>query len=80
MEKILTTSLHMRDHSRPQSPSFLGQVVGYKLRRVALGTRMKLGRIGVATVAYYSVAFDPAKTRFLLLVGHLLNYYIYFFK
>ena len=27
-------------HSRPQSPSFLGHVVGYKLSRVALGTRM----------------------------------------
>ena len=29
-----------RHHSRPQSPSFLGQVVGFKLSRVALGTRM----------------------------------------
>ena len=29
-----------RSHSRPQSPSFLGHVVGYKLSRVALGTRM----------------------------------------
>ena len=29
------------DHSRPQSPSFLGHVFGgYKLSRVALGTRM----------------------------------------
>ena len=27
------------DHSRPQSPSFLGHV-GYKLSLVALGTRM----------------------------------------
>ena len=27
-------------HSRPQSPSFLGHVVRYKLNRVALGTRM----------------------------------------
>ena len=27
-------------HSRPQSSSFLGHVVGYKLSRVALGTRM----------------------------------------
>ena len=27
-------------HSPPQSPSFLGHVVGYKLSRVALGTRM----------------------------------------
>ena len=37
-------------HSRPQSPSFLGHVVGkrgvilvgYKLSRVALGTRMRM--------------------------------------
>ena len=28
------------DHSRPQSPSFRGHVVSYKLSRVALGTRM----------------------------------------
>ena len=28
------------NHSRPQSPSFLGHVVGYKLSRVALGARM----------------------------------------
>lgn len=37
-------------HSRPQSPSFLGHVVlkplvGYKLSRVALGTRMNNGRL-----------------------------------
>ena len=37
-------------HSRPQSPSFLGHVVGkrgvgYKLSRVALGTRMGTHRI-----------------------------------
>ena len=32
-----------RGHSRPQSPSFLGHVVGYKLSRVALGTRMPRG-------------------------------------
>ena len=31
-------------HSRPQSPSFLGHVVGNKLSRVALGTRMKVCR------------------------------------
>ena len=46
---VLMTRLRMRhlhiqfqlsDHSRPQSPSFLGHVVGYKLSRVALGTRM----------------------------------------
>ena len=32
----------MYDHSLPQSPSFLGHVVlvGYKLSRVALGTRI----------------------------------------
>ena len=29
-----------RLHSRPQSPSFLRHVVGYKLSRVALGTRL----------------------------------------
>ena len=30
------------EHSRTQSPSFLDHVVGYKLSRVALGTRMLL--------------------------------------
>ena len=29
-------------HSRPQSPSFVGHVVGYKISRVVLGTRMVL--------------------------------------
>ena len=37
------------EHFRPQSPSFLGHVVGYKLSRVALGTRMAAEREGQLT-------------------------------
>ena len=41
--------MHEYGHSRPQSPSFLGHVVGkrgvgYKLSRVALGTRIEYDR------------------------------------
>ena len=32
-----TRIYYQNPHSRPQSPSFLGHVVGYKLSRVALG-------------------------------------------
>ena len=42
----ITKQLPLPGHSRPQSPSFLGHVVGkrgYKLSRVALGTRMLPG-------------------------------------
>ena len=45
----ITKQLPLPGHSRPQSPSFLGHVVGkrgYKLSRVALGTRMLPGWYG----------------------------------
>ena len=50
-EKLVEQTTQALKHSRPQSPSFLGHVVGkrgaeplvgYKLSRVALGTRMAL--------------------------------------
>ena len=41
---LLTNRKFNLTHSRPQSPSFLGHVVGYRLSRVAVGTRMNLTR------------------------------------
>ena len=51
------------DHSRPQSLSFLGHVVGYKLSRVSLGTRM-----GIDALFYGGAAWKLGASKILQLV------------
>ena len=48
--------LHRYTHSRPQSPSFLGHVVGKRGSRVALGTRMRYTNL---VYVHFNLFIDP---------------------